>query len=135
MKWACCVAVIGALGCGSDSPFDYIPVTGKVTYEDGSLIQADQVRLSFDALDYEGDLKMRPRPGKTTINADGTFDNVTSYKYGDGLVPGRHRVGVVPLDKNGQITNAVPPQYTSSGKSPLIITTDELPLHIKVPKP
>ena len=124
-------------GCGESGPFEYVLVSGKVTYEDGSLIEANTIRLGFTALDYEGGVTVRPRPGKTTLNIqDGTFDSVTSYKYADGLVPGKHRVAVVPLGKNGQpLKNCVPEEVMNSAASPLIVDTANLPLEIKVPKP
>ncbi len=125
-----------ATGCGSGGPFEYVKVSGKVTYEDGSPIAADTVRLVFRALDHEGtDVNVQPRPGKTTLNSDGTFSEVTSYKYGDGLVPGRHRVAVVPVDNQGRVSQAVPSDYADAAKSPLIINTDDAPFEIKVPKP
>lgn len=124
-------------GCGEGGPFEYVPVSGKVTYEDGSLIEADSIRLGFTALDYPGDITLRPRPAKASLNvADGTFDCVTSYKYADGLVPGKHRVAIVPLGKNGRLLNkSVPREVMNSARSPLIVDTADTPFHIKVPKP
>jgi len=125
------------LGCGNQGPFEYVKVSGRVTYEDGSTIPGETIRVAFKALDFENDdPNVTPRPGKTTLNtADGTFENVTSYKYGDGLVPGRHRVAIVALNKQGQVSKAIPREYTTTADSPLIINTDDAPFEIKVPKP
>jgi hypothetical protein len=36
-------------GCGtSEMPFDIVPVHGKVTYDDGSLIPADSILVAFN---------------------------------------------------------------------------------------
>ena len=34
-------------GCGNEEPFDYVKVSGRVTYEDGSLIPAEHLMLEF----------------------------------------------------------------------------------------
>ena len=132
-----CWAAIGLVaGCGDSGPFEYVPVTGKVTYDDGTLIEAEAIRVGFTALDYQGDVNVRPRPGKTQLNVqDGSFDHVTSYKYADGLVPGRHRVAIVALGKDGKLLPVVPRDVMNSAESPIIVDTAEAPFHIKVPKP
>lgn len=75
----------------------------------------------------------RPRPAKASV-ANGSFSEVTSYKFGDGLVPGKHRVAIVYAnDKSGK--SLVPADYVDISKSPLVIDTADAPLAIKVPKP
>jgi hypothetical protein len=122
-----CVILLG--GCkDSSSPFEYIPVSGKATYEDGTPIKAG-IRLQFKSLDQNAIEAAHPRPALTTLDAEGRFENVTSYKYGDGLVPGKHQVAILDAD------NLVPQEYTNVNSSPLIVDTASLPLEIKVPKP
>ncbi|MEM8947306.1 MAG: hypothetical protein AAGD11_19185 [Planctomycetota bacterium] len=125
------------VGCGDSGPFDYVPVTGKLSYEDGSLISdAQSVRLGFVAMDRSGEQSQRPRPAKAPINlADGSFDHATSYKYGDGLVPGKHRVVIVARDKNGRPAKITKREYTSAETSPLVVDTADAPFDIKIPKP
>jgi len=121
-------------GCGSDSPFEYIPVEGKITYEDDTPIPADGIVLRFVALDAEPVGNARPRPANASVNSEGVFTAVTSYKYGDGLVPGRHKVTInYAEDKEGNLL--VPKEYTNPSETPLIVDTANLPLEIKVPKP
>ena len=120
------------VGCGSDSPFEYVPVNGKVTYEDGTLIPAE-FELHFQAL-VPPKGNAFPRPAKARVKADGTFDVVTSYKYGDGLVPGKHKVVVAYAnDSTGRLL--VPEEYTAVMTTPLEIDTANAPLEIKIPKP
>jgi hypothetical protein len=119
-------------GCGSDSPFEYVPIQGKVTYEDGSLIPAS-FELRFQALAPPIGTA-HPRPAMAEVKSDGTFDEVTSYKYGDGLVPGKHKVVIAyATDATGR--SLVPDEYTTVMTTPLEIDTAEAPLEIKVPKP
>ncbi|WP_148072684.1 hypothetical protein [Bythopirellula goksoeyrii] len=122
-------------GCGdSVSPYDYIPVTGSVTYEDGTPIPSGGFVLKFYALDAPEVKNMWPRPAQADIDSNGKFDCVTSYKYGDGLIPGKHRVAFFyATDKDGKLL--VPKEYTLAGNSPLTVSTSDLPLAIKVPKP
>lgn len=129
--WIAC----GALsGCGSDSPFDYVPVTGQVTYEDGSPIPIGGMQLRFSALDAPQVENAFPRPAVASVNGQGAFDCATSYKYGDGLIPGRHKVAIeIGAGPGGKAL--VPKECTSVTTTPLEIDTANLPLVIKVPKP
>ena len=50
----------------------------------------------------------------------GGGQRTTSYKYGDGLVPGKHRVSIhYAVDAKG--VPLVPVDYASANKSPLIV--------------
>jgi hypothetical protein len=131
------LALIGALavavvaGCGPQSPFEYVPVSGKVTYEDGSPVTVGKVYFVPDAPPKDG---MHPRTATADLNADGTFASVTSYKPGDGIVPGKHKVAIMfAEDANGN--PLVAKDYTSFATSPLVVDTADAPFEIKVPKP
>ncbi len=121
-------------GCGgSDSPFDYLPVTGKLSYEDGTPIPAGGIKLIFESqAPPVGDAY--PRPGSVNIGRDGSFKDVTSYKYGDGLTPGKHKVTILYAnDAEGNLL--IPRDYVNGTTTPLVIDTANLPLAIKVPRP
>lgn len=127
-------AVIHLMGCRSNGPFQYIPVHGQLTYEDGSTIPAKGMRLQFEPLDVTAKNGMFPRTASTGLDAEGRFGEVTSYKYGDGLVPGRHKVAIAyATDAEGKLL--VPKECTNLATTPLVVDTAELPLAIKVPKP
>jgi major membrane immunogen (membrane-anchored lipoprotein) len=99
------VALAGLVGCGKSDSFDKLPVKGKITYEDGSLIPAARIRLRFSPLTPPIDQKIYPRPGTAEVNvADGTFSSATTSDYGDGLVVGRHTVRATSFDKDDQET-------------------------------
>ncbi|MHC4178802.1 MAG: hypothetical protein ACYSWU_14925 [Planctomycetota bacterium] len=113
LAWLLC----GLAGCGSGEPFDMLPVSGKVTYEDGSLISAARVEVTFGPQAKPIDGKTYPRPGRAEVNvADGTFSEVTSHKYGDGLVLGKHKIKVFSYDQNNVPTElAVEPSEIEVG--------------------
>jgi len=130
--------LVSQIGCESDVPWDMVKVSGKVTYEDGTLIPASAIRLSFKSLAPPINSKVHPRPGRVSVNVeDGTFENVTTHKYGDGLIVGKHKVLVVALaSESGQESSQVVPEdYTTSSATPIEIDTADSPLHIKVAKP
>jgi hypothetical protein len=137
LPWA--LLLIGApilIGCGPSEPFDYVKVAGKVTYDDGSVIPAERLQVIFVSQAPPLDAKTQPRPGHAEVNvADGTFDTVTSHKYGDGLVPGKHKVQVIAMDKMQRPTKAVPKLYESPATTPLIVDTADAPFHIQIAKP
>lgn len=74
----------GCAPAGSGKMPDLIPVTGKVLYKGQPLTQGS---IKFDPEDGYG----REANGK--IKPDGTF-TVTTFKEGDGVVAGHHRVAV-----------------------------------------
>jgi hypothetical protein len=122
----CGPLVLGLLaalsGCGGE-PFSFVPVTGKITYGDGSLIPGDRVVVRFvpEAAATSG----KDVAGSATgyLNPkDGTFSGVTTHKEADGVVPGRYKVVVLAVENGprGQApTQAVPPRYRSAKDTPL----------------
>ena len=125
---------VTALGCNDSGPFKYVPVEGQVTFEDGSLIPAKGMMLQFASMDVEPRDGMYPRPATASLDNEGRFNLATSYKYGDGLVPGRHKVAIgYATDEKGNLL--IPKSCTSLSSTPLVADTNELPILIKVPKP
>ena len=123
-------------GCGGDTPWSPVDVTGKVTYEDGSLIPVQSMKLYFAPQTPPKDKKTFPRQGSVGVNvADGSFSNVTTYQYGDGLIPGKHKVLVVAYDGGRDLSPKVPRAYSSVTTTPLEIDTANSPLEIKIRKP
>ena len=133
---AAAMTVLLSCGCGSGEPFDYVVVTGKVTYEDDSLIPADFIRITFVSQAPPVDPKTHPRPGQAEVNvADGTFNTVTTHKYGDGAVRGRHKVLIESLDARQNRTAAVSSEYSDRERTPIEVDTADAPFHFKVRKP
>lgn len=123
---------VAIAGCGgSSSPFESVPVSGKVFYEDGSAIPMSGTKLYFYCqVPPVGDL--HPRTASAVVGSDGTFNQVTTYKYGDGLVLGKHKV-VVNLRDDTKVSKAC----TVESTTPLTVevTKSGQVLEIKVPKP
>ncbi|MEX2091118.1 MAG: hypothetical protein WD971_00500 [Pirellulales bacterium] len=134
MIWLLVVLLSGSVGCGGGGPFDYVPISGTVTYEDGTNIPLSSMRLLFSPLDAPEVAGAHPRRAMANVSADGAFDCVTSYKYGDGLIPGSHKVVIeAAAALNGR--PLIPAACASEVTTPLVIDTADAPLHIKVPKP
>ena len=131
------VALVCA-GCGSGNPWDPVQVSGKITYEDGSVIPVGGMRLYFMPQTPPVDAKTFPRQGVVGVNiADGTFDKITTYKHADGLIPGKHKVIVAANERGGGGGSAVkiPKEYASIETTPIVIDTADSPIHIKIRKP
>ncbi|MEX2091259.1 MAG: hypothetical protein WD971_01215 [Pirellulales bacterium] len=138
------MAVAGAflvcVGCGSGNPWDPVRVSGKITYEDGSVIPVGGMRLYFMPQTPPIDAKTFPRQGVVGVNvSDGSFDKITTYKYADGLIPGKHKVIVAPSERRGGggggSAVTIPKEYTSLDTTPIEIDTADSPIHIKIRKP
>lgn len=127
----CCCS---AIGCGSGGPYDYEKVSGKITYDDGTAIPGGGLRLRFVAQEAPQVENAFPRPAFANVDSNGEFENVTSHKFGDGLIPGKHKVAI---EKEGMpdARAPVPKEYLSINTSPLTVDTADAPFHIKVPKP
>jgi hypothetical protein len=120
------LALAAIVGCYSDMPFDVVPVQGKVTYDDGTLIKSDSVLVMFNPINAERKGKMVPPGGQASVNMhDGTFSAVSTRRKADGVVVGRHKVVVVSFetDRNGNPvpSNAVPAIYRKVSTTPLEI--------------
>lgn len=130
----CLAVAVG--GCGSGDPFSYKKVSGKVTYEDGSAIPSDSVIVTFaPQAEPIGD-EFHPRSGMAYVDGDGAFDAVTSYKYGDGIVRGEHKVLVSirggPTRPGKKTEPLIPPRYSRLATTPLLVHTDDSPFHIVI---
>ncbi|WP_428305752.1 hypothetical protein [Lacipirellula sp.] len=121
-------------GCAESTPYGVIPVSGKIVYDDGSVIPAEEMILSFRSMEAPLDTKTHPRTGMCRVNiADGTFDSVTTYAHADGAIQGKHKVSIAV--RAGGDKAVVPKSYTSELTTPLEIDTAEAPLTLKVAKP
>jgi hypothetical protein len=123
-------------GCGgSGSPFKSVPVIGKVTYDDGTVIPVGGMKIFFHCQEPPKD-GMHPRPAQASVGPDGTFKDVTTYKFADGLVLGKHKVSLV-CEEGGKLTDKIPKDYALPDKTPLVVevTKPGQFLEIKVPKP
>ncbi len=130
-------AIAAVSGCGRGD-YPLAPVTGAVTYEDGSIIPAEEIRLTFIPQAAALDSKTHPRPGSALVNVkDGTIGRVTTHKPGDGVIVGECKVVVKALGPNETATDAVRAEYTDVSTTPLKVTIARGmgPLTLKIKKP
>ena len=114
------------IGCGSGDPFSYVRVSGSVQYEDGALLDAHRITVTFVPQMDPVDGRLFPRSGKSEVNvSDGTFEVVTSHKYGDGIVRGKHKLLIHTYDEQNNPTDVVPPEYRDQNSTPLLVDTAE----------
>jgi hypothetical protein len=127
--------LLAAVGCHRN-PYACVPVSGKVTYEDGTLIPADRIRLTFISQSPQPDPKVQPRPGMATVDVkNGEFKSVTTYTANDGIVAGEHKVLVMCYIGREMRTDLVDKDYADSNLTPLTVKSSESPFELKVKKP
>jgi hypothetical protein len=132
-----------AIGCNSGEPFEMVPIHGKVTYDDGSLIKAQSIQVTFNPVGVAAVGKQFPPGGTANVNvADGTFSSVTTRRVDDGVLLGKHKVAVMtfqssPVGGPPIASHAVPQQYQKSNTTPLEVTVERPDqfVELKVPKP
>jgi len=130
-----CLAIFA--GCSKNGdPYDYVKVSGTVTYEDGSHIPASSLVLSFIPQTPAVSAKARPKAGMCYPDmAAGRFDAVTSHTANDGVVRGKHKVTVTDQTHHPLPSSVVPIIYSDPDKTPLEVDTDHLPWELKISKP
>lgn len=112
------------IGCGSKTPFELTHIKGKVVCSDGSLIQADQILVQFVPQGIQNQGMNAPRAAETYADvSDGTFSDLTTWKFADGVMVGRHKVVVISLKIGshgmGVPTTAIPARYHQASTTPL----------------
>jgi len=130
------VLLAGVTGCGG-VPYKTVPVSGKITYEDGSLVKAASIKLFFWPQVQAIDAKTTPKQGAAEADpADGSFAVVSTWKYGDGAIAGKHSVCVFAYDEKGNMTKAVPQIYRDPKTTPLEVEVSKgmSPLELTIKK-
>lgn len=120
------------LGCGSEDLYSYIPVSGRVLYDDGTPLPTS-VRVAFVSEAPAVDGKYHARNAYGFTDQDGRFEAVTSRKYGDGIVPGKHKVLILLNTPNA--SDVVPPMYTDVQTTPLEVDAADAPFEFRIHKP
>ncbi len=119
-------------GCGNGQPYSVEKVSGKITYEDGSLIPANRLRLIFFPQVPPVDPKTPPKQGIAEVGVTtGKFSFAYTFGPNDGIIRGESKV-VVQAIGNGQL---VPDEYTKEDTTPLKVKSSDSPFDFKIPKP
>lgn len=118
--------LVCCLGCGSSAPHT-IPVSGTVTFDGKPLSKGT---ISFIPA---GDKTEFGRPATGNIDPQGNY-TLSTFKPGDGAVPGKYQVAVVSIanepspeemaEKGAQITSTIPAGYNSPMTSGLRATVE-----------
>ena len=93
---AALLVAVSAGGCKRSAQAPMIAVSGKVTYEDGSLVPANQLELRFRTTQPEL-FQEKDYPATATARVDtrdGTFREMTTWQHGDGVIAGEYEVEV-----------------------------------------
>ena len=139
LKISLFLAAIAFAGC-EKQPFGVAPVSGKVTYEDGSLIPAERLFVNFEPKNTDPvDGKYYPRAAVAEVDVEtGEFAEATTIRYGDGAIIGPHWVTISSTDKQGSVrTKHVPPKYGLVDDTPfeVEVTPGSEPFEFKIEKP
>lgn len=123
-------------GCGAREPFEFVRVSGRVCYEDGTPLPVKHLTVHFHPRAAAKDKNTFPRTGSASVDSQtGRFSSVTSHRQDDGLVKGKHKAtlhvpGRLPLP--AEIASDV---YSDPERTPLEIDTGESPFDLRVAKP
>ncbi|MGO9107741.1 MAG: hypothetical protein ACLP9L_00780 [Thermoguttaceae bacterium] len=124
-----------AVGC-TRQPYACVPVSGKVTYEDGSLIPADRIRVMFVPQAPPIDPKVHPKDGAALVDVKtGAFASAMTYSANDGIIAGEHKVVIHCFSGGQRRMDLVAGEYGDPKRTPLTVNTSQSPFDLKVRKP
>jgi hypothetical protein len=82
------------------------------------------------------DSKTHPRPATASVDkATGAIHSVTTHKFNDGLVRGKHKVTFGIVGGGVPPASLVPAEYLDPARTPLEVDTASQPFELKVRKP
>ncbi|HMO85142.1 MAG TPA: hypothetical protein PKC18_09510 [Lacipirellulaceae bacterium] len=113
--WTLLASLVALLGCGDSGK--YVPVSGTVSYVDGSAIELEMGSVTFTPVDGAG------RAATGTLNPDGTF-RLTTEQPNDGAAPGEYKVTIQAVSDYREQTAVVAAQYGDPATTPLTATVD-----------
>ena len=111
-------------GCGSKGP-NLVPVREEITWDGGPWPKPGTLSI----VPAEADAGVPRRPASADFDTEGKFA-VTTFTPGDGLLPGKYRIGVncweVPMTMANPAPgkNAAPLKYRSPETSGLELTVE-----------
>lgn len=106
------LSVVWMSGCGGQKLY---PVQGKIVYTDGTPAKdLEGYTVALESIDQAATAEKAGVSGWGRVQADATF-HISTYREGDGAVPGRHRVAITPevqLSDGSVAKPIIPPRYT-----------------------
>lgn len=127
-----------SLGCKGEM-FPIVPITGKVTYDDGSLINAGMLQVQFVPTQEPVEGKFHPpQSGADVEVSTGEFKECRMRNGKLGVLKGKHKVLIISLSKDGfKKTFEVPKEYHSVETTPLTVDIEKKDqvVTLTVPKP
>ncbi len=109
------------VGCSTE-PFSYVHIQGDLKFEDGTSIPAEGWQLIFYPQVSAIDDQTHPKQGRAIVAVDGSYSEVTSHKYNDGVIRGEHKVVIKPSFGNEQL---IPSEYQDFSSTPLLLNTQK----------
>lgn len=125
------LACVFSLGCGSGAPFSYKKVSGRVVFDDG--VPVTRGKVIFDPQSSPVG-EAHPRAGAADLDSEGRFSEATTFKPGDGIVAGKHKVAIM-FTEGSDGKASVDPIYANVATTPVEVDTADLPFEIVVKRP
>jgi hypothetical protein len=121
VRFGLVILVVTLLAGCSKSPLDLVPVTGTLTYEDGTVPVGELRVVRFEPV---GGFQSRtgPRAATAELKDDGSFTAMT-LRPDDGVVPGEYKIALVFFKSRGSMEPILPDEYRQSDKTPLAPVT------------
>ncbi len=119
-----CLFLLLVVGCGQRGP-KVVPVEGTITFGGGSWPKAGVLNFAVES----SSPGMPDRPAMGLFDTDGKL-TVTTFAKGDGLIPGKYKMGVECWEVRPDIMSPtaaksyVPARYASPKTSGLTVTVE-----------
>jgi predicted small lipoprotein YifL len=122
------VALLAASGCGQKGP-KLFPISGTVKFKDGTPVQGPdygRAKITFTPASTDVDIKegeIAQSGAGGDIEAQGRF-TMSTYKKGDGVMPGKYKVLLRVWQGADDSTSAIDPKYSDRDATDIDVTVD-----------
>jgi hypothetical protein len=125
-----------ASGCSKGYQAPTIHISGKVTYEDGSLVPANRMVVNFLTPQKLVQENYPPAATGRVDTRDGKFAELTTWEAGDGVIAGPHEVEVIRFGDEKDPGGVKSIEYRGERVWPnkVEVTPDKTEFHITIPR-
>jgi len=123
-------------GCRESRP-PMIPVSGKVTYENGDLAPANRMELRFLTPEHLVREKHYPPAAVARVDTrNGEFSEATTWEHGDGVIEGEHEVELIRVGDEADPGAFRPKEYRGKQiwPNPVRVSPESREFHFTIPR-
>ena len=128
--------LMATLGCKESRP-PTIPVSGKVTYENGDLVPSNRLGLRFlTPANWVREKNYPPAAVAIVDTRNGEFSEATTWEHGDGVIEGEHEIELIRVGDEAEPGGFRPKEYRGDRiwPNPVRVSPQNNVFHFTIPR-